>query len=81
MRKALWILSALPIIITAIVLQFMPDKIPAHYGISGEIDRWGSKFEYIIFPGNECDSFSGSYFSSHFIVHGSMLVGIISSPE
>lgn len=50
MRKALWILSALPTIITAIVLQFMPDKIPAHYGISGEIDRWGSKFEYIIFP-------------------------------
>ncbi|MGN0687321.1 MAG: DUF1648 domain-containing protein [Oscillospiraceae bacterium] len=50
MRKALWILSALPIIITAFALQFMPDKVPLHYNISGEIDRWGSKYEQIIFP-------------------------------
>ena len=45
MRKALWILTALPIIATAFVLQFMPDRIPAHYDFSGEIDRWGSKYE------------------------------------
>ena len=50
MRKALWILTALPIIATAFVLQFMPDRIPAHYDFSGEIDRWGSKYELIVFP-------------------------------
>ncbi len=50
MKKALWILSVLPIIVTAFVLQFMPDSIPAHYNISGEIDRWGSKYESFAFP-------------------------------
>lgn len=28
----------------------MPDTIPMHYNASGEIDRWGSKYECIIFP-------------------------------
>ena len=50
MKKALWILTALPIIATAFALQFMPDRIPAHYDFSGEIDRWGSKYELIVFP-------------------------------
>lgn len=50
MRKALWILTAVPVIVTAFVLQFMPDEIPMHYNISGEIDRWGSKYECLILP-------------------------------
>lgn len=50
MKKAMWIVSVIPFIITAIVLQFMPDSVPLHYNISGEIDRWGSKYENLIFP-------------------------------
>ena len=50
MKKVMWIVSVIPFIITAIVLQFMPDSVPMHYNISGEIDRWGSKYENLIFP-------------------------------
>ena len=50
MRKALWILATLPLAVTACVFQFLPDKIPAHYNFAGEIDRWGSKYENLLFP-------------------------------
>lgn len=46
----MWVVTLLPLVITTIVIQFMPDKIPAHYDISGNIDRWGSKYEQYIFP-------------------------------
>ena len=29
----------------------LPDQIPAHYNFAGEIDRWGSKNEFLLFPG------------------------------
>lgn len=46
------ILTLLPMVITTVaVLWFLPDTIPAHYGISGEVDRWGSKYESFILPG------------------------------
>lgn len=48
--KILWILTLLPIFITLIAIQFMPDIIPAHYDAMGNIDRWGSKYESFIFP-------------------------------
>lgn len=50
MKKTMWFVTILPLIITAVALQFMPDSVPMHYDISGEIDRWGSKYENIIFP-------------------------------
>ena len=28
----------------------MPDKIPMHYNVAGEIDRWGNKTEIIFIP-------------------------------
>lgn len=28
----------------------MPDKIPMHYDIAGEVDRWGNKSELIFLP-------------------------------
>jgi uncharacterized membrane protein len=49
--KGLWIVTLIPTIITAIVIQFLPDKVPMHYNIHGEIDRWGSKYENFLFPG------------------------------
>lgn len=50
MKKVMWIVSIIPLIITAVVLQFMPDSVPMHYDASGAIDRWGSKYENLIFP-------------------------------
>lgn len=50
MKKAMWIISMLSLILTAVVLQFMPASVPMHYNLAGEIDRWGSKYEKLIFP-------------------------------
>lgn len=35
---------------TAIFMAFMPDTIPAHYNMAGEADRFGSKYESLIWP-------------------------------
>lgn len=51
MKKTLyWILMLLPLAAVLIALQFLPDQIPAHYGAGGQVDRWGSKYEALIFP-------------------------------
>ncbi len=51
MNKKLFILLALlPIVVTLIALPFLPDTLPMHYGISGKVDRYGSKFEILILP-------------------------------
>ncbi len=50
MKKVMWIVSFVPLVITAVVLGFMPDKVPMHYNNEGVIDRWGSKYENLIFP-------------------------------
>lgn len=34
----------------AINWSSLPAEIPAHFGINGEVDRWGSKFELLILP-------------------------------
>jgi uncharacterized membrane protein len=50
MKKAMWIISLIALAGTAIVLHFMPDQVPMHYDAVGNIDRWGSKYENLIFP-------------------------------
>lgn len=45
-----WMLTFLPLLVVGISLFFLPEQIPAHYGISGEVNRWGSKFETLLFP-------------------------------
>ena len=45
-----YVLAFLPLIYTILSLPVFPDLIPAHYNIDGEIDRWGSKYENLIFP-------------------------------
>ncbi len=50
MKKIMWITSLIPIIITAVILQFLPDELPMHYNWEGEVDRWGYKTENLIFP-------------------------------
>ena len=49
-RIILWILMLLPLAATAIALFYLPDQVPAHYGFSGKVDRWGSKYETLVFP-------------------------------
>ncbi len=49
--RAVCILLLLSIISTAVILILSPDVIPAHYNAAGEVDRFGSKYEHLIFPG------------------------------
>lgn len=50
MKKVMWILSLIPLIITSVILQFMPEKIPMHHDVAGNVDRWGNRVESLIFP-------------------------------
>ncbi len=45
-----YILMFLPLTAVLIVLPFLPEQIPAHYGFDGQVTRWGSKYETLIFP-------------------------------
>lgn len=49
-KKLYYFLMFFLLFVVLASLQLLPDKIPAHYGISGEVDRWGSKYETLIFP-------------------------------
>lgn len=42
--------AVLPLIVSLIALIFLPEEIPAHYGANFTVDRYGSKFEILIFP-------------------------------
>lgn len=50
MDTVLWVLTAAAFLITAVAVQFMADEVPMHYNASGEIDRYGSRYENFIFP-------------------------------
>ncbi|MDD6481289.1 MAG: SdpI family protein [Lachnospiraceae bacterium] len=50
MKKIMWIAAMIPVVVTSIVLQFMPDTIPMHHDLAGNTDRWGSKTESLILP-------------------------------
>lgn len=49
-NKLFFVLMFLPVIVVIISLLFLPDTVPMHYNMSGEVDRWGSKYEMFIFP-------------------------------
>lgn len=50
MRKLTWAIAVLPMLITAAAINFLPEKVPTHYGITGKADSWGSRYELFIFP-------------------------------
>lgn len=50
MKKLITVLSFVPLVFAAIAIQFMPEKVPMHYGLSGEADRYGSRFELMLIP-------------------------------
>ena len=50
-QKLLLGVMLLSVVITVILLQFMPDQIPAHYNAAGAITRMGTKYESLIWPG------------------------------
>lgn len=50
-KKVLLITFAVSqLIVSLITLFFLPEEIPAHYGANFTVDRYGSKYEILIFP-------------------------------
>jgi len=35
---------------TFVALVLFPERVPAHWNLAGEVDRWGSKYELLILP-------------------------------
>ena len=50
MKRLMWFFAIIPVVVTSIVLQFMPNVIFMYYDLVGNTDRWGSKMESFIFP-------------------------------
>ena len=46
----MWIFALASLAGTIVALQFMPDTIPMHFDFAGNVDRWGSKWEALLFP-------------------------------
>ncbi len=49
-KTVCYILMYLPLVVVLLVLPHLPEKIPAHYGFDNQVDRWGSKYETLLFP-------------------------------
>ncbi len=49
-KTVCYILMYLPLVVVLLVLPYLPEKIPAHYGFDNQVDRWGSKYEALLFP-------------------------------
>lgn len=50
MKKIMWIIAMLPMVLTITVFRLIPNTIPMHYDLAGNIDRWGNKTESLFFP-------------------------------
>ncbi len=50
MKKVKGLIALLPLVITAVVLPFMPESVPMHYDINGSVDRMGSRYELLLLP-------------------------------
>ncbi len=50
MKKLMWVVTCLDLIATAVVIQFLPDRVPMHFDAAGNVTRWGSRFENLLIP-------------------------------
>ena len=51
-RRIINLLTLFPFAAAMIALALAPDEIPAHWGLSGEADRMGSKWELLLWAGD-----------------------------
>ena len=49
-RKVIYALIVLNLVVDAAFLVLAPDQVAVHFGASGEADRIGSKYEHLWFP-------------------------------
>ncbi len=49
-RKIMRGIARFSLLSTAVIVRQLPDRIPVHYDAAGNIDRWGSRYESLVFP-------------------------------
>ena len=49
-KTVYYILMYLPLAVVLLALPQLPEKIPAHFGFDNQVDRWGNKYEALLFP-------------------------------
>ena len=49
-HRLICIITDLPVVVTVCLLPFTSSKVPLHYDALGNINRWGSKYELLLFP-------------------------------
>jgi len=45
-----WLFSFLPLVIAVVVFPMLPDQIPGHFDLFGNVTRYGSKYEIFVLP-------------------------------
>jgi Na+-driven multidrug efflux pump len=51
MRYAvLCIMAFVPLAMVLLSLSYLPDPLPAHLSLSGDVNRWGSRYEAFLLP-------------------------------
>lgn len=49
-NRFIWILTVLSFIVTAAAMNFLPEDVPMHFDLLGNVDRYGSRYEMFLFP-------------------------------
>lgn len=52
------------LVLTCIFLILAPDQVPVHFDINGNVDRMGSKYEYLLLPGIGLIAMYGSMYGT-----------------
>ena len=50
MKKAIWVIAVLGLVLAAAVLPFLPETVPVHFDGAWNPDRWGSRWELLLLP-------------------------------
>lgn len=47
-KMVFWGVAIFQMVLVIVMLFFLPDKVPMHFDLFGQIDRWGSKYELFV---------------------------------
>ena len=47
-KSTVWIVFAVPAVYLAMIWNKLPERVPMHYNLKGEVDRYGSKTELLL---------------------------------
>ena len=46
----IWMLAVLPLVMALAAFPFLPDEVPMHWNLQGEVDRYGTRLEFFLLP-------------------------------